>query len=263
MMIKNQIPALLFALALATGAAACGSDATGDEAGAYLTIQGNPNIYLEPDFQRSLTVRYHDADGNPLAGEVRFEIEGEPSGSTIDLALGATNADGDSSFTVFAGQEETSFRIRAFAELADSTEWVVTVNNPPVNPDMDIRGNYRVTSDFDIASGVPGTVGDIINEFIDMTDGDTDPATYLLDKVIGDGTGAVANAINGIRPFLDGALNDVILNAAPDVVNDIKKIGQDFGQVARHFGVVSTLDITGDSIDISQNAVHTVIAYDF
>tara|TARA_R110002073_G_scaffold245044_4_gene407434 strand:+ start:5996 stop:7348 length:1353 start_codon:yes stop_codon:yes gene_type:complete len=263
-MIKNQIPTLLFALALATGAAACGSDATGDEAaGAYLSIDGNPNIYLEPEFQRSLTVRYHDADGNPLAGEVRFEIEGEPSDSTIDATIGATDEEGKTSFTVVAGEEETSFRIKAFAELADPTEWIINVNLPPVNVDMDIRGSYLVNSDFDIASGVPGTVGVVINEFIDMTDGENDPATYLLDKVIGDGTGTVANAINGIRPFLDGMLNDVIINAAPEVVNDIRQIGEDFGKIAREFGVVSTLNITGDSIEISQAAVHTVIAYDF
>ena len=263
-MINNQFPTALFALAIATSAAACGSDATtGDEASAFLSIQGDPNIYLEPEFQRPLTVRYHDADGNPLAGEIRFEIEGEPSGSTIDINLSATNDEGKSTLTLVAGENEATFRIKAFAELADPTEWVINVKNAPVNPDMDIRGTYRVTSDFDIASGVPGAVGVVINNFIDMTDGENDPATYLLDKVIGESNSGIANAITGIRPFLDGALNQLIIDAAPDIVNDIKQIGEDFGHVARQFGVVSTLNISGDSIETSQDAVHTVIAYDF
>ena len=59
--------------------------------------------------------------GNPLAGEIRFEIEGEPSGSTIDINLSATNDEGQSTLTLVAGENEATFRIKAFAELADPT----------------------------------------------------------------------------------------------------------------------------------------------
>lgn len=261
---KNASP-ILFALALTFGAAACGSDASTDDAnGAYLTIQGDSNLFLEPGYQRALAVQYHDGQGNPLTGEVSFEVVGEAKGSTLSKDYGATNASGEASLSLFAGEQETVFRIKASAEFAASVEWTVSVTEGAVAMDMDIRGQYELDSDFDIINGLPGKVGDVVNTFADMTDGPNDPATFVLDKIMANQSGTVANLVGSLRPGLDAIINDVIKDNAPGIVNDLLDLGSDFSQVTREFGIVSTMNVTGDSIEAnSMTAVHTIGAYSF
>ncbi len=256
---------LLFALALSIGATACGSDASVDDSdSAYLTIEGDTELFLDPGFQRNLVVQYHDGQGNPLTGEVNFEILGQARGTTINKDFGATNAQGNASLTLFAGEQETVIRIKASAEYASSVEWTVSVTEGAVSHNMDVRGQYELDSDFDVINGLPGNVGTVANAFADMTDGPYDPATYILDQLLEDQTSLVANAIGVLRPGIDGLLNDVIIDNAPGVVNDLLELGNAFGQVSRKFGIVSTMDVAGDSIEAdSMVAVHTIDAFSF
>jgi hypothetical protein len=110
---------------------------------------------------------------------------------------------------------------------------------------MDASGRYEVTSTFDIASNMPGTVGDVTNTIIDMTDGATDPADWILDQVIDQTSGTIHSLLNGAKPFIAGYLNDQLLDIAPDFVTTIVQLGNDFGQIARNFGLNETLDVTG------------------
>ncbi len=255
---------ILFAIALAIGAAACGSDTSGDANGAYLSIQGDPQLFLEPGYQRDLAVKYHDGQGNPLVGEVSFEILGEPRGTSIDKAFGATNAQGDASLTLYAGEAETVIRIKASADFAASVEWTVSVSEGAVVEDMDIRGQYELDSDFDIINGLPGGVGNVANTFADLTDGPNDPATYVLDELLEGQTSLVANAANALRPGIDGIINDIIVDNAPGIVNDLLELGSAFGQVSRQFGVISTMNIQGDTIEAnSLSAIHSIRAFTF
>ncbi len=256
---------ILFAIALAIGAAACGSDAkAGDPDGAYLSIQGDAQLFLEPGYQRDLAVKYHDGQGNPLVGEVSFEILGEPRGTTIDREYGATNAQGDASLTLYAGEQETVIRIKATADFAASVEWTVSVSEGAVAKDMDIRGQYELDSDFDIINGLPGKVGDVANTFADLTDGPNDPATYVLDELLEGQTSLVADAANALRPGIDGIINDLIIDNAPGVVTDLLELGSAFGQVSRQFGIISTMNIKGDSIESnSLSATHSIRAFSF
>ena len=256
---------ILFAIALAIGAAACGSDASVGEAdGAYLTIQGDANLFLEPGYQRNLAVVYHDSQGNPLTGEINFEILGEARGSTISKDFGATNAQGEASLTLYAGEQETVIRVKASAEFASSVEWTVSVSEGAAVTEMDIRGRYELDSDFDVINGLPGNVGNIANTFADLTDGPNDPASYVLDELLDGQTNFVANAVNALRPGIDGIVNDVIIDNAPGVVNDLLDLGNAFGQVSRQFGIVSTMDIKGDSIEANNMvAVHSIDAFSF
>ena len=112
--------------------------------------------------------------------------------------------------------------------------------------EMDASGRYQMTSSFDIAANMPGKVGEVSNAFINMTDGATDPADWILEQVIAKiGNNTLKNFLNGARPFVAGYLNDRLLQIAPDFVTTIVQVGQDFGQAARNFGLNETLDVTG------------------
>jgi hypothetical protein len=244
----------IFALVTATALAACSSSkGPGDGGGgepqpgdAYLTIVGDTNVFLEHDWRQTLTVKYHDSEGQALAGLVEFTIVGTPGGATLADDASATGPQGLANAELIAGAEgDAVFRVRAEAEYADAVEWTVSVSEgePPLPP-LDVTGRYNVQSDFDLVSGVPGTVGDVVNGFVDMTDGPYDPATWLIDLVVEEiDSGTIENLINAARPVLDGVVNDLLLSLAPQFVNDILEIGDKFGQVARNFGTMTTLDV--------------------
>ena len=242
---------ILFALAVAT-AGACTS--SGDDDGpadpqpgnAYLTIVGDANVFLENGWRQTITVKYHDDDQQPLAGLVEFSVVGSSSGGTISAPSSATSADGLANIDVIAGaQGEASFVIRAEAEYADAVEWhiAVTAGDPPLPP-LDPTGKYNVSSELDVVSGLPGTVGTVVNTFIDMTDGPYDPATWLIDLVVAEiDNSTIETLIDAARPALDGVVNDLLLSLAPDFVGDILEVGDKFGQIARNFGTTTTLDV--------------------
>ena len=132
----------------------------------------------------------------------------------------------------------------------------------PTQP-LDVSGMYQLDSRFDLVSGMPGTVGAVANTFIAMTDDPYDPATWLIDTVLDkwDG-GFVEDLIEGARPGLDAIVYDRMMENAPDLVNQIVEVGDRFGQVAREFGIDSTLEVVADSGD-GLSATHTATGYHF
>jgi hypothetical protein len=247
----TKISALFLAVAL-TGAGCSSSEPDGpggsdpEPGNAYLTIVGDSNVFLENGWRQTITVRYHDASDQPLAGEVEFSVVGNSNGGTISSPSAVTNADGLASIDVIAGAEgEAVFTIRADAEFTDGAEFSIAVSEgeQPLPP-LDVTGRYTVHSELDLVSGLPGTVGDVVNTFIEMTDDPYDPATWLIDTLLTEiDNSTVTSAVNLARPAVDGILNDLLLNYAPDFVTNIITMGDQFGQVARNFGVVSTLDV--------------------
>jgi hypothetical protein len=121
------------------------------------------------------------------------------------------------------------------------------------------EGKYTMQSDFDIASNMPGTVGTVVNGFIDATDSPDDPSRYVLDKLIALlPNGSFKNVVQGAEAFAAGYLNDRLLDVAPDFVVKILDIGDKFGQVAKHFGTIETLEVNKQGI-----ATHTVVGVHF
>lgn len=103
-----------------------------------------------------------------------------------------------------------------------------------------------MTSQFDIATNMPGKVGEVTNAFIAATDGGSDPADWILEQIINKmSNGTIKSFLNSARPFIAGYLNDRLLDIAPDFVSTFVQIGNDVGQAARNFGVNETLDVTG------------------
>ena len=247
----------LFLLALSAGAActgdATGGDDTSPETGAQLTIVGERNIRLENGWESEIKVRYTDLDGAPLAGEIVFQIAGEPAGAFLSEMSAVTDANGEAILVLTAGQTgNAAFAVEADAEDTDPVQWDVEV----LEVALDVTGSYRVTSEFDLASGLPGTAGTVINTFIDMTDDPQDPATWVLDQLVANiDSGLVQDFIQDARPALDVILNEVLLQTTPDIVATLVEMGDAFGQIARNFGTGSELRVSTD-VDTALVAQH-------
>jgi hypothetical protein len=255
--------------------AACASDNSGGDDddnvipdNAYLTIVGDRDVFLENGWTHRLAVRYHDENGEALAGQVDFEVVGVAGGANLLDSSGVTNSDGVVQVDLVAGQNGDSvFTIEASAVNADNVSWTIAVSEgtPPLPP-LDPTGTYSMDNDFDIVSGLPGSAGDVINTFLDMTDGPYDPATFLLDFLIEEiDVGWIEDLADAARPALDGFLNDLLLDYSPDFVVTILDIGDKLGQVTREFGLVSTLkvEVVGGIEGDDLGATHTVTGVTF
>ena len=110
----------------------------------------------------------------------------------------------------------------------------------------DATGTYSMRSNFDLATNMPGKVGEVVNTIIAATDGGDDPANWILEQVINKlPSGTVKTLLNGARPFVAGYLNDRLLQFAPDFVGTMVQMGHDFGAMAKNFGVNEQLVVTG------------------
>jgi len=109
---------------------------------------------------------------------------------------------------------------------------------------LDAAGKYKMVSTFDIASNMPGTVGTVVNGFISATDDPDDPTHWVLDQIIAQmPNGTLKSLLSGAEPFVAGYLNDRLLDIAPDFVTTIIEVGNEFGDMAKHFGLNETLDV--------------------
>ena len=106
------------------------------------------------------------------------------------------------------------------------------------------EGRYALLSDFDIATNMPGTAGEVINKIIDATDSPDDPTHWILDQLVAQlPDGSFKNFVKGSIPFAAGYLNDRLLEVAPDFVVTLRDMGNKFGQAARHFGTLEVLEV--------------------
>jgi hypothetical protein len=110
---------------------------------------------------------------------------------------------------------------------------------------LDASGTYALTSTYDVATNMPGTVGTIVNDFINATSGPNDPTQWVLQLLINQlPSGTIQTIANDALPFVSGYLNNLVLNWAPTFVTDIVNVGTDFGDIAKKFGVNETYVVT-------------------
>lgn len=106
------------------------------------------------------------------------------------------------------------------------------------------EGRFKVKSQFDLATNMPGTAGQVVNYFIQATDDPEDPTKFIVDKLIEAlPDGSVKNTARDAAPFITGYLNDRLLEVAPDFVTKVVDVGDAFGQVTKNFGTIEILDI--------------------
>jgi hypothetical protein len=240
------------ALLLAASLGGCAGNELGEatelpqEGHSFLTIVGDRNVFLAGGAHQTITVKYHSDRGTPLAGSVRFRIDGAGKGSFLSKAEAVTGPGGLATIDVVGGSEgEGAFRVVAEALYATPVDWAVSLgagNGPPVP--YKVEGTYTMDSQFDIVTGLPGKIGEVIRMFVDMTDSPNDPATWLIDTLLkaADST-AVTNGVNAFRPGLDAFLNTLLKNNAPEIVKDFLALATNFSDNARRFGISSELQV--------------------
>lgn len=127
---------------------------------------------------------------------------------------------------------------------------------------LDATGKYKMTSTFDLATNVPGTIGVVVNDIIDATDSADDPTHWVLDQIVAKMPGGTAKTLlQSAIPFVSGYLNDRVLQWAPDFVTTMVQVGNDFGQITKKFGLNETLDVTGSAT--TYTATRTAIGAHF
>jgi hypothetical protein len=120
-----------------------------------------------------------------------------------------------------------------------------------------LDGHYDVSSSYDLATNMPGTAGDVVNQFIDATDDADDPSKYLCDLLIAQLSGSIKTYAQDAEDVFVGYLNDELLNYAPGFVDTILEVGKDFGDVAKNFDTIDTWDVA------SGVATHTITGVKF
>ena len=136
-------------------------------------------------------------------------------------------------------------------------------NNPnnPDNPPVPLtaEGKFMVMSELDLATNMPGTPGQVVNYFIAATDDPDDPTKFLVDELIkAMPEGSAKNYAKSAAPYIVGYLNERLLEVAPNLLTRIVDIGDAFGDCAKHFGTIETLEI-----DAAGHAVKTVTGVHF
>src|ERR1044071_9402747 len=108
---------------------------------------------------------------------------------------------------------------------------------------------------------MPGTAGQVINQIIDATDSADDPTHWILDQLVAQlPSGSFKNTGQGAIPYVAGYLNDRLLDVAPDFVVTIRDLGNKFGQAARKFGTLETLEVSaGGQAVKTVNGLHFVV----
>jgi hypothetical protein len=246
---------LVFTLGLGCSSGGGGGDGGDPQDGdAYLTIVGDTNVLIDTGQNHQLRVKYHDDDGDPLAGTVSFRLMGNTAGSLLSGAMDGTDASGHADIVLTGGQQAT-FRVVAEADEAAPVEWRVTVGQG--GGVLDLAGAYSLDSQFDMATGLPGDVGNVVNAFIEMTDDPNDPASWLLDQLAESlDSGLLESALDLARPGLDALVNEQIISHSPNLVTMLRDVGNDLGQVARKFGLRTRYTVTADAGGL--RAVHEV-----
>lgn len=120
---------------------------------------------------------------------------------------------------------------------------------PPPDDDLPVpltaEGRFMVQSDFDLATNIPGTVGNVTRYFIDATDDPDDPSKFIIEQLVAAlPDGSVKNTLSGSIPFVAGYVNDKVRDISPEFIDKMIDLGDAFGQVVQHFGTNETWDIT-------------------
>jgi hypothetical protein len=233
--------AILLAGSLAL-AAGCGDESSTD---AFLTIVGSPRLSVDEGESAPLSVRYHDAADNPLAGKVSFRIDADPVGVSISRGQAAVDADGEVTVRLSVARGAAArIRVIAEAEGARPVAWTITRGDDDV---------YSIESRFVFEDGLPERELGAIIRIIDMTDDAGDPARWVLDEIEDELHEPFETMFElARRGFdLDEELNEELFEEAPEMIADLKALGRDLADLTENLGVASELDLARGTHEIT------------
>lgn len=93
----------------------------------YLTTPDNAKFRMPELEKRSLVIRYTDREGRPVTDNtVRFSLQGDAKGATLDPVVARTDSDGLAKTTLTSGYD-AAFEVRAEADWASPLAVAITV----------------------------------------------------------------------------------------------------------------------------------------
>lgn len=238
----------------------CGGDSSGDEANAFLTIVGSADLAVDAEASVPLTVRYHDADDQPLAGKISFRLDGADPAVTLSTASSTANADGEVTIDLRLGRGAAlEFKVVAEALGAEPAVWSVSRGKP----DLRFAGQFELDSRF-VVGALPEAQFGAIAQFIEMTDDPNDPATWILDRLTADLDDPFQSILELARPAIDVELNASLFEQAPGFLTGLTTLGDELGQITETLGLASVLDTRGtDPVEGESTAIHSVLGATF
>ena len=124
---------------------------------------------------------------------------------------------------------------------------------------LDLAGNYKVQSVYNIEQNVPGTVGEVLNNF---TAASQDPGKWIMNMIIAQvGNGTLKSVLQAGEGLAAGYIDQEINTYAPAFVQTILQVGTDIGDVGQKFGIDETYAVTGSGT--TYTAVDTVTGVNF
>ena len=260
--------AMVLGMSAAALLAACGEEsrAPEGEGRAVLTAVGHPEILVGAGWEHEIEVRYHDRQGEPLFGEIEFSLGDDEGGAYLTDARAHTDERGYARTKLVVGDRDATLSVRAEAAEAHAVTWdvEVSVSTPPLR----LGGEYVVTSELAPLTSLPQPVRTALGELEAMTEREHGVGTWLLDAITADVQRAsLRQAITEKRPELDGALEQVLVEASPRLSQDIDEIAALLEEAAGEFGTTTVLQIGSGSKDAIERtgpvAVHTLTGMTF
>lgn len=214
----------------------------GEDGHAYLSILGENDLIGEDGDIHALVVRYHDAEGEPLAGVVYFRIQGDAGSTTLSRRSTVTDDDGIATVDLeLSGSTSFEFKVIAEAEGARDASWSIALTTVPLDP----TGAYRVESRFELPNGPPPADLTGLDILADAVDDPFDPATWLLDAIESNlgapfgGLLAVARA-GGV---VDSEMNDILAADSPAFASRMYAANHRVREIASTLGLASELRV--------------------
>lgn len=103
---------------------------------------------------------------------------------------------------------------------------------------------YALHSQLDLASDLPGKVGDALGDLIAATDDPDDPTRYIVDQIIAQmSDGTAKDLAQAAEPLVTAYVNERLLASSPRLLPTLVALGAAFGDAARNFGTMDTLEI--------------------
>ena len=136
----------------------------------------------------------------------------------------------------------------------ETTEVTLTMVVRPLN----MVGTFDAIGHYDFTDAIPGTAGDVIRRLDDLFNNTArfliDGMQDLLEAFVGGIYAAAINwVINQIQPLIEDAINQWILDVAPDWLLDFFQIGRDLLQIANDLEILSVMrfDKTGSDFSVA------------
>jgi hypothetical protein len=231
----------VFGIGLAmAGLAGCGEESqVPGGSSAVLTAVGSSEIVLGGGWEHEIEVRYHDGQGQPLAGAVEFRLAEPGAGAHLRDALAITDAQGIARTTLLVGEEDGALEVVAKAPDAQPISW--TINVAASSPPLRLGGEYVVDSELGPLAELPAPAARVRDLFERVSE---DEVAWVLDLLVDHvASENLGRELEARRGDLEDAVREALQDSAPLLASRFAEIAEHLDEAARHVGTTTVLQI--------------------